>query len=149
MKHQSELQVKQDWRFSLKSPDQICSDWRLHNVLFLVDAEVDWQHHFLAPQEISSSCSIYLSFTSGLQMHCVLTHPVYYRKCLTTNRPLFTSSWRWQRHGSHYAHTPHLFLLLSMIIFGFLSSFCCSKLHVMLINAVFMCWYLRTAGHLS
>ena len=130
MKHQSELQVKQDWRISLKSPDQICSDWRLHNVLFLVDAEVDWQHHFFAPQEISSSCSIYLTSTSGLLMHCVLTHPVYYGKCLTANSPLFPSSWRCQWHCSHYAHIPHLFLLFSMIIFGFLPCFCCSKLHV-------------------
>lgn len=73
------LQVKQDQRFSLKSLDQICTDWRSHSVLFLVDVLVDWQEHFLAPWEISSSCSIYLSSTSGLQKHRELTHPVYYR----------------------------------------------------------------------
>ena len=48
-------------------------------MLFLVDVLVDWQEHFLAPWEISSSRSIYLSSTSGLQKHRVLTHPVYYR----------------------------------------------------------------------
>lgn len=79
--------------------------WRgSHSALCLVDVEVDWQEHFLPPPEISSSCSIYLSSTSGLQMHCVLTHPVYCGKSLTVNRSLFSFSRRCHWHCSHCAH---------------------------------------------